>query len=292
MLKTYAYELVEITGHFHAYMGTLGFAAQLYRLNKDPMKDPLDVFNLPSVFEDLENYLVKARKACRELELRSSAEHIEKTLGEWRYLVKQENVEGIAYRLKEIRQRIEDDLKHVNFLLVPLSKVGYYDQPFFGIEVEVKFPEALDDMREAGRCFALGRYSGVVLHCMGIVQCGLIKFAKPFRISIDIQMDDWNTIITKLDGAISERRKQILAANTKAAKSKWAKIEPYYAEVISDVRSIKSAWRNPGFHFRRRDFDEAKALKVLGHVKDFMTLLANGPNRKRRKQIVALHVLR
>src|SRR5712664_3596572 len=115
MIKTYAYDLVEITGHFHAYMGTLGFAAELRKRIKDPIKNPLDVFNLPLVFEDLENYLMKARKACRELGLRSSAEHIEKTLAEWRYLVKQENVEGIADRLKEIRQRIEDDLKHVNF---------------------------------------------------------------------------------------------------------------------------------------------------------------------------------
>jgi hypothetical protein len=292
MIKTYAYDLVEITGHFHAYMGTLWFAAELHKRIKDPIKNPLDAFNLPVVFEDLENYLMKARKICRELELRSSAEHIEKTLAEWRYLVKQENVEGIADRLKEIRQRIEDDLKHVSFLLVPLSKTGYYDQPFFGLEVEEAFPDAIDDIREAGRCFAVGRYSGVVLHCMGIVQFGLIRFAKPFRLAIDIQTDDWNTIITKLEGAISIKKKAILAPDTKAAKSKWAKLEPYYAEIIADVRSIKSAWRNPGFHFRRRDFDETKALKVLSHVKDFMILLATGPNPKRRKGIESLHVVR
>jgi hypothetical protein len=141
----------------------------------------------------------------------------------------------------------------------------------------------VDDLREAGRCFALGRYSGVVLHCMGVVQAGLEELARHLHIKINIQVDDWNNIIAGVEGGIVRKKKKILGGNpSRPQQIKWAKVEPFYNDIISEVRAIKNAWRNPGFHFRRRDFDEGKSKEVLDRVKEFMRTLERNLPKPRK----------
>jgi hypothetical protein len=62
---------------------------------------------------------------------------------------------------------------------------------------------------------------------------------------------------------------------TGVAKSNWNKQEAFCSEVISDVRDMRRAWRNPGFHFRLAPIDESKAKKILDKTKDFMTTLTD-----------------
>jgi hypothetical protein len=56
-------------------------------------------------------------------------------------------------------------------------------------------------------------------------------------------------------------------------KVRWKKVDGFYAEIVSDLRAIKVAWRNPDAHFRK-PFNEAQARKVLDKVQDFMQHLA------------------
>ena len=147
--------------------------------------------------------------------------------------------------MKQAVSRIEDDLKHVNFYLVPLSKFEYFDQPYFGEKVEARFKDAVDDMREAGNCFALGRWAGVVHHCMAIVHTGMVALGKDLRCSLDEYLHDWNGMLTELDKAIGIKREAVLGGSKRKAadadKSEWNKLEPFYAEVLSDVRDMKNA---------------------------------------------------
>src|SRR5437899_2779768 len=133
-------------------------------------------------------------------------------------------------------------------------------------------------MREAATCFALNRWTGVVHHCMGIVQEGMIELGKHLECSLDKYLHDWNEMLDELRKAIDVKRMMVLGGSkakaSAAAKSRWAKLEPFYSEVLSDVRDMKNAWRNPGFHFRLPPFNEPKAKKVLEKVRDFMTNLA------------------
>jgi hypothetical protein len=75
------------------------------------------------------------------------------------------------------------------------SKLEFYDRPYFGEHVEARFKNAIDDMREAATCFALGRWTGVAHHCMGIVQEGMIELGKHLGCTLDIYLDDWNKML-------------------------------------------------------------------------------------------------
>jgi hypothetical protein len=86
--------------------------------------------------------------------------------------------------------------------------------------------------------------------------------------------DTWNTIIVKVDKAI--------AANTATTpKKSWKKREVFYSELVSDIRAMKNAWRNPTMHFRRNYTDE-QATKVYLRVQEFMIQTATELHGKSR----------
>lgn len=268
MIKTYAAPFLEdvlVVSHLGFTAGSIGMT----------LNDPdYRVGQNKALHRALVEYLEKVRVASAELRLGSSIKRIERlqqTSDIW-------TSTSFAFEIKELIRQIEDDLSEVWFFHVPLSKVEFYDRPYFGEDVESRFQEATDDMREAATCFALGRWTAVVHHCMGIVQVGMIELGKDLGCQLDKYLHDWNDMLTALGNAIEAKRVAILGGSkAKAlpdAKSRWAEREPFYHEVLSDVRDMKKAWRNPGFHFRLPPFDEAKAKKVLDKVCDFMKNLA------------------
>src|ERR1700689_2991984 len=87
--------------------------------------------------------------------------------------------------LSSLCEIIESGLNQIYFQLVPLSKIEYYDSGWFGDKIETRFVEAVDDMREAATCFALGRWTAVAHHCMGVVQRGMIVLGT----ELDCQLD-------------------------------------------------------------------------------------------------------
>jgi hypothetical protein len=275
MLKTYAHGFAALTTELTAFAMSLG---PLGELSNERLGRDTNLLELPEIHARVEEWLSKAEKWTAELNMRSSHEWVSRLRRERPWMLPR-----FAHHLEQARSRISDDLKQVNLLLVPLSKIEFYDNPWFGEEIETRFPDARDDMREAGRCFAVGAYSGVVLHCMGIVQTGLEELAHHLGRKIDIQIDDWNTIITKIEGGVGAKRKVATDQNAaRRVRSNWARVEPYYTELISDARAVKNAWRNPGFHFRRRDFNERTARKVIDKVRDLMADIAKILPKKRR----------
>ena len=267
VLKTYAHIFADLLLRMSAC--SIAIAQLDSSFKRSNPNAEFDVANIETVGDGITEDLQHAEK----LDLRSAHEHVARLLDDkpWKGI-------GFAYDLKQAVSRITDDLKSVWFMLVPLSKVEYFDKPYFGEKTEARFQDAVDDMREAGSCFALGRWTGVVHHCMGVVQEGMIELGKDLGASLDEYLHDWNDMEAHLQNAITAKRAAILSGSkakaSNADKSRWAKLEPFYSEVLSDVRDMKKAWRNPGFHFRLPPFDEAKAKKVLDKVRDFMTNLA------------------
>lgn len=63
---------------------------------------------------------------------------------------------------------VGDEMEVKLFLAIPAHRSAYFDQssPLFGDEVSVAFPAAVEDISEAGKCFALGRNTAAVFHVM------------------------------------------------------------------------------------------------------------------------------
>jgi len=103
---------------------------------------------------------------------------------------------------------------------------------------------------------------------MGILQCGLHSLAKALDVEFQwsIQLENWQNIIEKIEGAIKEAQK---------AKKSDAKDEDltFYSGAAVQFRYFKDAWRNHVCH-QRDQYDLHQAETILKHTGDFMELLS------------------
>jgi hypothetical protein len=218
---------------------------------------------------------VNLRNLCKELELDSVSEQLNRiqllssngshaTLSE------------LDRQISELKNRFADQLMSRWFLHVPTAKVPCWENElYFGEDVAEKIPDAKEDIYEACSCFAVGRYSAAVYHCIGIMQAAFFQVGKAnLSCTIDLDVDDWGSASKKIEEAVESLRKQAQARSKDASDwSMWKQVEPLYAELISDVNAVKKAWRHTSAHFRQK-FNEEQAEKVLDKVGDFMKTVA------------------
>ena len=258
VIKTYAHELAQIATE----IGTLpiGLAAlHLQGIEKVP-----DV-----IATEARQKIEAARPLCAELGMRSSLIQIDRVIEGWQYL----NTHTMAMALKETAARIIDDLSGVSFFYVPSRREEFYDQPWCGEKVETAFPSAIADIREAGKAFALGRWSASVFHAMGILQRGLYALAHDLQVEFKagFELENWKNIIDKLQVAIDDRLKAVEQTQPKGmAKDE---VLTFYSRVAMEFQYFRHAWRNHVAHLREV-YDEEHARTVLTHVKQFMQRLA------------------
>jgi hypothetical protein len=152
-----------------------------------------------------------------------------------------------------------------------VSRVSPGPEPLFGKSVADTFPSTQADANDAGRCFAFEQNTASVFHSMRVLEKGLHAFAETLGITpkIPVVLQDWYNIIDQIETAI--RKQQSLPKSIYKNETLQ-----FYSEAATQFRYFKDAWRNHAMHSRVK-YEEADALRVLVHVKDFMqTLAANG----------------
>lgn len=165
--------------------------------------------------------------------------------------------------IRDLRSRIDDQLKSRLFLYVPPKMAAFYEaKQLLGSEVESIFPSAIDDIEGAGKCLALGQGTACVMHLMRVMEAGLKGLAKPLGIPY---APSWESYLTQIQHTISLPR---------AKKSaKWKRDEPFYRDVSGDLMTVKQAWRNPSMHIIRK-YSSEEAEEIYRAVKRFMQHLA------------------
>lgn len=179
--------------------------------------------------------------------------------------------------MKELYRRIDDLLTGQMVYIVSPDKAQHYEDPFseWG-KVRDSFPSSMDAIEEMEKCFALGRNTACVFHCIGIMDRGLIALGRHLRTGLNPHVDTWETTIGNIQGAINRKRDTM-------DKAAWKRVEAFYEEALSDLRSVKNAWRNPTMHFRRI-YTEEQAAKVRERVKEFMIHLCARVHERKQKQ--------
>jgi hypothetical protein len=127
------------------------------------------------------------------------------------------------------------------------------------------FPSTDREIFSAVDCFALGHNTASVFHCMRILERGLGALAIELGLSFDIQQ--WNTIIEKIEAKIAELRKTLPRGIEKNERLQ------FLSEAAKEFFYFKDGWRNYVSH-NRGDYDEHQSRSVLEHVKTFMSRLA------------------
>jgi hypothetical protein len=163
---------------------------------------------------------------------------------------------------RELYRRIEDELETNVFLGVPFGKASYYEQkePLFGPDVIAKFSARIsEDVSEAGKCFALNRYTATVFHLMRVMEAALQAFGTKLGIALTANKY-WQNILDEVDKAIKSMDHKLPLTKS-------------YAGIAAHLYAVKVAWRNEVMH-PKETYTEEEAGDIIRNVKAFMVNLA------------------
>jgi len=164
----------------------------------------------------------------------------------------------------DLRRRIEDELSTVLLMHVPSQVAGYYDDaPLFGEAVALKFGDAVTDIQEAGKCFALARYTACVFHLMRVMEHSVQYLGKQLGVGL-VEEKNWHNILDEVDKAI--KNLPVGTGRQKGERNKFSQASAY-------LRMVKDAWRNDVMH-PKGTYTGEEAERVFRNVKDFMVHLA------------------
>lgn len=164
----------------------------------------------------------------------------------------------------ELRGRILDQLKDEFFIIAAAGDIELYVQNNdpFGNDVRVKFPTAVEDISEAARCLALGRYTATIFHLMRAMEVALQAIADKLGATY---IDKNGANLTWLMIATNTKTK-IDAMSNGAEKADWCRVHAHFD-------SVGRAWRNPTMH-PKQTYTEVEAREVYAATKGFMVSLA------------------
>lgn len=175
-------------------------------------------------------------------------------------------------RLEEVQFKIEDELKKRSFLYVPPELAVYYDQDaLFGEQVSTNFPVANKEIREAGRCYAIGSNTAAVFHLMRAVEHGARVMVKALkvrnRLQCPVELSDWNDLINAMESGLN------LAAKGRRQSVSVTERSEFFSHAVGQFRNFKDAWRNNVSH-TRKNYLSGETKDIFDNTSQFMRHLA------------------
>ncbi|OGF33946.1 hypothetical protein A2223_03285 [Candidatus Falkowbacteria bacterium RIFOXYA2_FULL_35_8] len=161
---------------------------------------------------------------------------------------------------------IRDGLPAHLFMFIPKDDAKWFEKKdSFGVEVYNAFHSAIDDIQEAGNCYATGRYTACVFHLMRVLEHGLRLLAT--ELCLDFDQQEWHTIINQIISVINKGSEKLKRGSKKAKRLQ------FLSEAAIEFRYFKDAWRNHVSH-NRTNYNQPEAFMILNHVKSFMAHLS------------------
>jgi hypothetical protein len=176
------------------------------------------------------------------------------------------NALDLRVRTRDLVETMTHELFSVQFLPIPERCVQYTRPEAFGSEVHQKFHSARFDIAEAGMCFACGRWTGAVMHCMRVLEFGLDALGKELKVQRGHR--GWGQDLKNFSSAWDGRVK-----NWKKGDPPLAWRREFFPKVFSQFEYFENAWRNHAMH-AHANYGELEASRVFEHVMAFMQLLS------------------
>jgi HEPN domain-containing protein len=177
------------------------------------------------------------------------------------YVFRGQNRDNLTAALRGLGDSLGREMGTKMFFVLPHTKVQFYVQnaPLFGPEVSECFPGAIsEDIAEAGKCFALGRYTSTVFHLMRAMEGGVTGIAKKLDATTVDQHGGqltWGQIIGNMNAKLNVFPKG-------EEKNKLS-------EIVALLTRVKDAWRNDTMH-PKQTYTEDEAKEILESAKAFM----------------------
>jgi len=160
----------------------------------------------------------------------------------------------IGRALDSLLDGITAEFKSKLFYYVPNALANYYQENPFSRDIADNFTDAIRDMMEAGKCFALGRYTASVFHLMRVTEHGNEKIRKEYEIA---EVKNWSQFLSKLrmyaHAQSGDREKKIMVIHQR-------------------VVGLKDAFRDNTMHFIS-DYNQEEAQAVFSAVRNYMEIV-------------------
>jgi hypothetical protein len=178
-----------------------------------------------------------------------------------------------AALIEELKSRLIDEMKGVAFIYLDPKEAKYYDKPREGWgAVEGRFPKVTDDIEEASKCYALGRYVACIYHALQVTEIGLLELG--VFIGVRDPKSGFTAVFSALDAIIEKKH----GDRTEFEQRNF----PFLEQVHAAVGPMKNAWRNKISHAQARPlllsgiYTAEIAEDILLSTRAFMRRLAMG----------------
>lgn len=215
-------------------------------------------------------WIEEAIKEMERLGLRASQHHA----GQLRRMLQDDNTYSDSHlhdQITMLRTTLMAELDATVFLPVSAADARYYREPARDWEeVIARFPEASDDIKEASRCYALGRYPASIYHCMQALEHGLLALGRFMGV------EDPKSGFT----AVSNALERVLKARYDDLSDFQKEHRPLFEQLNRPIQAIKDACRNKVDHAQgravllRADFSPSIAMEIYTSTQGFLRRLA------------------
>jgi hypothetical protein len=225
----------------------------------------------------------KAEKACRDAGLSDACQQVGHASGHLRWQTNDLDYSGICAELRHVINAIVLAIDSRTFLEVASEFSGYIDNELsFGQLVIDAFPDAKNDIRDAGNCLATECSTAAVFHLMRVAEHGLRALAHDRRIVLPkakpIDLATWEDLLKELEKAEDAIR------NFPKTSAREAQFEFFHGAMM-ELKRFKNKFRNRVMH-ARDSYDMNEAKSAFDHVKEFMHLLSTHISENKRTPVV------
>jgi hypothetical protein len=169
--------------------------------------------------------------------------------------------------LGQISLRLQDELVDRKVFVLNRDAQRFFNSSLakFGADFPTRFPSAVYEVDEAGKCYALDRSTACVFHLMRTLEVGIKAVARCLGIpdpTKDAQRN-WGFILREIKTAIDE-------------KPSWAdlKDKDFFSEIHASLDAVRNVWRNATMHVETK-YTPDEAKHVFNSVRGFMAKLTN-----------------
>lgn len=147
--------------------------------------------------------------------------------------------------LSEIESRFADYLVEIRLFVLYPQEVDFMNRADVLANYDgfsLKFPKVAFEVEEAGKCYALGRYTACVFHAMRMLELGLGALST--RLGIDDPSKpsekNWGKILEKIRLRVDE----LWPKRNRSSGSEGAAFDELYA----NLEAVRNPWRNATMH--------------------------------------------
>ena len=149
----------------------------------------------------------------------------------------------VQQELRDLKERIQDEMDSLRFFYLPSNLVRYYDEPLvqFGDDLRIAFPSAKWDVEEAGKCIALRRSGGAIFHLMRVAEHVLRCFALQFEIIKERDIP-WQAVTDAIRGRLKKYD------DAKDPDESAQRQKRFFQMVVDRMDKLRLHTRNPAMH--------------------------------------------